>query len=48
MSESFAALMLGVAYGSEIDMRNTLDVFPMQLTSVDEYAKGVHLNEGRK
>ncbi len=39
LSESFAALMLGVANGSEIDMKNTMDVFPMQLTSVNDYAK---------
>lgn len=39
LSESFAALMLGVANGSEINMKNTIDVFPMQLTSVNEYAK---------
>jgi uncharacterized protein YbjT (DUF2867 family) len=39
LSESFAALMLGVVNGSEIDMKNTLDVFPMQLTSVMDYAK---------
>ena len=39
LSESFAALMLGVANGSEIDMKNTIDVFPMQLTSVNDYAK---------
>jgi uncharacterized protein YbjT (DUF2867 family) len=43
MSETFATLLLGFAEGSnEIDMRNTLDVFPMQLTSVNEYAKGVY------
>ena len=39
LSESFAALTLGVVNGSEIDMKNTLDVFPMQLTSVVDYAK---------
>lgn len=38
LSESFAALMLGVAHGSEIDMKKTLDVFPIQLTSVNDYA----------
>lgn len=41
LSESFAALMSGVAHGSEIDMKNTLDVFPMKLTSVNNYAKKV-------
>lgn len=39
LSESFAGLMLGVANGSEINMKNTIDVFPMQLTSVNDYAK---------
>ena len=38
LSESFAALMLGVVEGSEIDMKNTLDVFPIQLTAVADYA----------
>lgn len=41
LSESFAALMLAVAHGSEIDMKKALSVFPMQLISVDEYAKKV-------
>ena len=39
LSESFATLMLGVANGSEIDMKNAMDVFPMRLTSVHDYAK---------
>ena len=39
MSEAFATLFLAFAKGNEIDMKNTLDVFPMQLTSVNEYAK---------
>lgn len=39
LSESFAALMLGVAKGSEIEMKNITDVFPIQLTSVNDYAK---------
>ena len=38
LSESFAALTLGVVKGSKIDMKNTLDVFPMHLTSVYDYA----------
>jgi NADH dehydrogenase len=37
LSESFAALTLGVVKGSEIDMKNTLDVFPIHLTSVNDY-----------
>ena len=39
LSESFAALMLGVASGSKIDMEKTLSIFPMHLTSVSDYAK---------
>jgi uncharacterized protein YbjT (DUF2867 family) len=38
LSESFAILTLGVVYGSEIDMSKTLAIFPMQLTSVIDYA----------
>ena len=38
LSESFAALMLGVVKGSEIDMKNTIDLFPIQQTSVNDYA----------
>lgn len=38
LSESFAALTLGVVKGSEIDMKNTLDDFPVHLTSVNDYA----------
>ena len=39
LSESFAALMSGLAEGSEIDMKSTIDVFHIQLTSVNDYAK---------
>jgi len=39
LSESFATLILGVVNGSEIDMKNILDNFPIQLTSVIDYAK---------
>ncbi|MGZ5220665.1 MAG: SDR family oxidoreductase [Chitinophagaceae bacterium] len=39
LSESFAALTLGVVNGSEIDMKKTLEVFPVQLTPVTEYAR---------
>ena len=39
LSESFAALTLGVVKGSEIDMENTLDDFPTHLTSVNDYAR---------
>jgi len=41
LSESFAALMLGVANGSEIDMKKATDIFSVELTSVNDYAKGV-------
>ena len=41
LSESFAALMLGVANGSEIDMKKANNIFSIQLTSVTDYAKGV-------
>lgn len=39
LSESFAALTLGVVNGSEIDMKNMLEVFSIRLTSVIDYAK---------
>lgn len=39
LSESFASLMLGYANGSAIDMKNTIQAFQIQLTSVHEYAK---------
>jgi uncharacterized protein YbjT (DUF2867 family) len=39
LSESFAALTLGVAIGSEIDMKKTLALFPIQQTSVNDYSK---------
>lgn len=38
LSESFAALTLGVVNGSEIEMKNTIEIFPIKLTSVYEYA----------
>ena len=38
LSESFAALTLGVVKGSEIDMKTTLGVFPVHWTSVYDYA----------
>ncbi len=40
LSESFAALTLGVVKGSEIAMKKTLVDFPIQLTSVNDYARG--------
>ena len=39
LSESFATSMLGLVNGSEIDMKNTLADFPIQLTFVIDYAK---------
>jgi hypothetical protein len=32
-------LTLGVVNGSEVDIKNMFDVFPIQLTSVTDYAK---------
>lgn len=39
LQESFAALMLYYAQGETIDMRETLHNFPVQLTSVQDYAQ---------
>lgn len=39
LSESFAALTLGVVNGSEINMKNTIDQFPIKLSSVYDYAR---------
>jgi len=41
LQKSFAALMLGFAHGDPIDMRRTLDVFPLRLGTVREYATRV-------
>lgn len=38
LSESFAALTLGVVEGTPIDMKKTLADFPIQLGSVNDYA----------
>ena len=38
LEQSFAALMLAYARGDVIDMSRTLDAFPVQLTSVREFA----------
>lgn len=38
LSESSAALTLGVVNGSEIEMKNTIEIFPIKLTSVYDYA----------
>jgi uncharacterized protein YbjT (DUF2867 family) len=39
LSASFATLTFGVARGNIIDMKNTLNAFPVQLTAVVDYAK---------
>jgi uncharacterized protein YbjT (DUF2867 family) len=41
MQQSFAGLMRCVAAGDPIDMQDTLQTFPMQLTSVRDYARRV-------
>ncbi len=41
LQKSFAALMLGVARGDAIDMRDTLATFPRQMTRVRDYAERV-------
>lgn len=41
MQQSFAGLMQKYARGDAVDMQETLKVFPMQLTSVRDYAQGV-------
>jgi len=41
LSESFASLMLANAAGNSIDMTTTLQQFPIELSSVEEYAHSV-------
>lgn len=41
MEQSFAGLMQWYASGDAVDMQDTLKVFPMQLTSVRDYARSV-------
>jgi hypothetical protein len=41
MQQSFAGLMQKYAKGDIVDMQETLKAFPMRLTSVRDYAKGV-------
>ena len=41
LPESFAGLMLAYAQGNVVDMRATLQKFPVRLTSVEEYASQV-------
>lgn len=40
MSKSFASLMLGVAKGNNIEMKKIVEIFPIQLSSVQDYAGG--------
>ena len=39
LERSFAALMLGYARGDVVDMSQTLNALPLQLTSVREFAQ---------
>jgi uncharacterized protein YbjT (DUF2867 family) len=41
LEETFAALMLDYANGCPMDMKETLSLFPIQLTSVPEYADSI-------
>jgi len=41
LQKTFAALVVGVAQGDPIDMRRTLEIFPLRLGTVREYAKRV-------
>jgi uncharacterized protein YbjT (DUF2867 family) len=41
LSKSFASLMLANAAGNPIDMTETLQQFPIELSSVEEYARSV-------
>jgi uncharacterized protein YbjT (DUF2867 family) len=41
ISKSFACLMISFADGNIVDMRKTLESFPLTLRSVQDYAKGV-------
>jgi uncharacterized protein YbjT (DUF2867 family) len=41
MQKSFAGLMLGVANGDPIDMKDTLAKFPVKLKSVREFARSI-------
>ena len=41
LSKSFASLMLGIADGSEINMKKTLQDFPIKLRSIHDYVERV-------
>jgi hypothetical protein len=41
IQKTFAGLMLGYVYGDAMNMAPVVEQFGIQLTSVDEYARGV-------
>ena len=41
LQQSFAGLMLSYSQGKIIDMQETLQNFPVQLTSIRDHAQGV-------
>jgi uncharacterized protein YbjT (DUF2867 family) len=41
MGKTFAGLMLGCATGDAMDMQPVVDTFGLELSSVDEYVRGV-------
>jgi len=45
LEQTFAALMLEYANGCPMDMRETLAIFPMQLTSLQQYADSMFRRE---
>lgn len=45
LEKTFAGLMLDYAEGCTMDMRETLSIFPIQLTSVEDYAAGMFGSE---
>ena len=46
LSKSFAALMHSLVVGNVINMSDTLQQFPIKLTSVRDYAKSVVSDNG--
>ena len=41
LAKTFPGLMLGYAHGDTIDMKQTLQAFPIRMTTVEEYARRV-------
>jgi len=41
LAKTFPGLMLSYAHGDAIDMRQTLQAFPIQMTTVEQYARSV-------